>query len=93
MQRLRIMEVWSSGLSKGFFFRYEVEKSQAKLTVAATWPLETLSAPVIEAWQKIASRQRFLWSTEIINSGTLTREESICKHLRLFPLLQNWDDN
>lgn len=96
MPRLRIMETWSPGLGKGFFFRYEVEKSQAKLTVAATWPLETLSAQVVDSWQEIASGQgdrRFLWSTDSINSGTLTREDSICKHLRLFPLLRDWENN
>ncbi|KAF6787600.1 hypothetical protein CSOJ01_15205 [Colletotrichum sojae] len=45
MPYLKAMEIWSSGIGEGFFFRYEVGTSEVNFTVGATWNFD------VAAWQ------------------------------------------
>ncbi|TQN65319.1 hypothetical protein CSHISOI_10170 [Colletotrichum shisoi] len=87
MPHLEIMEVWSPGVGEGFFFRYEVRKRRAKLTVGATWRISRMrNSAVFKSWQRVAGRHAdddLEYAFESINAGELTQPWSICRHLRL----------
>ncbi|OBR06393.1 Oxoglutarate iron-dependent oxygenase [Colletotrichum higginsianum IMI 349063] len=94
MPHLKVMEVWSPGVGEGFFFRYEALESGVRLTVAATWQIRTDLRQAIQGWQQVAERhadQYFAYSVEKIDRRILTERDSICKQLKLFHLLREWD--
>lgn len=94
LPRLKIMELWTPGIGKGFFFRYHVkEAEEVRITVASTLHIEK-SQKASEAWKTLVAKRHpdlaFHYDTEHINPESLTEPYSICKRLELYHLLREW---
>lgn len=99
MPHLKILEVWSPGIREGFFFRYEVEESKIKLTIAATWQFDIVSwrhgqgRETLRKWEEVASQhteREFNCTTGSIGAEALPKLYSITRALKSFDFIRRW---
>ncbi|KAK2752662.1 hypothetical protein CKAH01_17654 [Colletotrichum kahawae] len=93
MPKLRIMEVWCPKVDTqgpmSFFFRYDVRKTDTRLTVSVTWGI-SLSERILTAWQRVSnlhSQHKLDYRVKFIDAHYYPW---LYKRLRLYNLLRDW---
>ncbi|KAF4823557.1 hypothetical protein CGCSCA5_v001741 [Colletotrichum siamense] len=96
MPKLRIMEVWCPKVDyqgpMSFFFRYDVRRTDTRLTVSASWRI-SLSERTLTDWQRASdlhSQHKLDHRVKFINVVRMGVWWLLYKRLRLYKLLRDW---
>ncbi|KAH7157333.1 hypothetical protein B0J13DRAFT_494412 [Dactylonectria estremocensis] len=87
LPRLRILEIWNSGIGYGYLFRYIQDDFQATITWRCAGTGFVLVPVVIEAWTRVASTRPLTVETVPFTAadgdGSVFEESAIIRYLAL----------